>query len=74
MTENVSLHGILLITTIPLESGQVIKISGKPLDCVARVTNHQKNVYGTIKEWHIGMEFLTLQLHNTQGTFVSLSI
>lgn len=73
-TQNVSLHGILLLTTSPLTDGQIIKIVSKPLDCVAKVTNQQINSFGGNEEWRIGMEFLTLQLHNTQGTFISLSI
>jgi len=74
LTLNVSLHGILLLTTNPLTDDQTIKIVGKPLDCIARVTNQQKNSADTNGEWRIGLEFLTLLLHNSHGTFVSLSI
>ncbi len=71
---NVSLHGILLLTTNSLTNGQIIKITGKPLDCIAKVSNQQINSSDKTQEWRTGLEFLTLQLHNTQGTFVSLSI
>lgn len=73
-TQDVSLHGMQLLTTKAMSSGQIVKITGKALDCVARVVNRQENPNTDTRQWRFGLEFITLYFHRTSGTFVSLDL
>lgn len=72
-THDVSLNGMQLLTTTALETNQIIKITSSTLDAVARVVNRREDRGGLLKKrWRVGLEFLTLRLHQTHGTFVKL--
>ncbi len=73
-TQDVSLNGIQLLTTKAMSDGQIVKITGKTLDSVARVVNHQEIPNADTMQWRIGLEFITLCFHQTHGTFVSLDV
>ena len=72
-THDVSLHGMQLLTNVTLESNQVIKITSSALDAVARVVNQREERCGILsKRWRVGLEFLTLRFHRTQGAFLRI--
>ena len=72
-THDVSLNGMQLLTTTPLEDQQIIKITSSTLDAVARVVNRRQEQYGLFgTRWRIGLEFLTLRFHQTQGAFLRI--
>lgn len=72
-THDVSLNGMQLLTTIALETNQIIKITSSTLDAVACVVNRREDRGGLLKKrWRIGLEFLTLRFHQTHGTFLKL--
>ena len=71
-TQDVSLNGLQMITDTKLEIGQPVKISSSFLDAVARVVNIREDSNVKIKQWRVGLEFLTLRFHETRGTFLSI--
>ena len=72
-THDVSLNGMQLLTSIALENNQIIKISCSPLDAVARVVNRREERSGLLgRKWRVGLEFLTLRFHQTQGAFLKI--
>ena len=74
-THDVSLNGMQLLTSTELANQQIIKISSSTLDAVARVVNRRQEQYGLIsKRWRIGLEFLTLRFHQTQGAFLKIDV
>lgn len=74
-THDVSLHGMQLLTSTELVHHQIIKISSSTLDAVARVVNRRQEQYGLLsKRWRIGLEFLTLRFHQTQGAFLKIDV
>lgn len=73
-TQDVSLHGMQLLTTKAMSSGQIVKITGEALDSVARVVNYQQHPNTDTRQWRFGLEFITLCFHCNFGTFVSLDL
>jgi len=73
-TQDVSLNGMQILAAQSLSEDQVVKITGKFLDSVARVVNQQAQPIGEMKYWRVGLEFITLCFHRTHGTFVSVEI
>ncbi len=74
-THDVSLNGMQLLTSTELANHQIIKISSSTLDAVARVVNRRQEQYGLLsKRWRIGLEFLTLRFHQTQGAFLKIDV
>ncbi len=73
-TQDVSLNGMQLLTTKAMSGGQIVKITGKTLDSVARVVNYLEVPNANTMQWRIGLEFITLCFHQTHGTFVSLDV
>ena len=71
-TQDVSLNGMQLLTTQSMPEHRIIKISSQFLDAVARVVNRQ--VVGQTNSWRVGLAFITLRFHHTNGTFVSAQI
>ena len=63
-----------MLTTISLESGQIVKMKSQVLDAVARVMNYREDYSQGTKLWRIGLEFITLRFYHTQGTFLQLDV
>lgn len=74
-THDVSLNGMQLLTSTELVNHQIIKISSSTLDAVARVVNRRQEQYGLLsRRWRVGLEFLTLRFHQTQGAFLKIDV
>ena len=71
-TQDVSLNGLQMVTSVILQPEQIIKISSKNLEAVARVVNLREDHSILKRRWRVGLEFLTLRFHQTQGTFVKV--
>lgn len=72
-THDVSLHGMQLLTNVALEGNQLIKITSGALDAVARVVNLREERCGILsRRWRVGLEFLTLRFHRSQGAFLKI--
>lgn len=69
-TQDVSLNGMQILTSVYLQPEQIIKVSSRNLEAVARVVNQREDRSILRKRWRVGLEFLTLRFHQTQGTFV----
>ena len=73
-TQDVSLNGMQMLTTISLEDGQIVKLKSQMFDAVARVMNYREDYSQGKKLWRVGLEFITLRFYHTQGTFLQLDI
>ena len=74
-THDVSLNGMQLLTSTELSNKQIIKINSSTLDAVARVVNRRQESYGLLgKRWRIGLQFITLKFHQTQGAFLKIDV
>ena len=71
-TQDVSLNGLQMVTSVFLQQEQIIKISSRSLEAVARVVNLREDRSILRRRWRVGLEFLTLRFHYTQGTFVKV--
>ena len=71
-TQDVSLNGMQMVTSIFLQPEQVIKVSSRNLEAVARVVNYREDHSIIRKRWRVGLEFLTLRFHQAQGTFLKV--
>ena len=69
-TQDVSLNGMQIITSVSLQPEQIIKVTSRNLEAVARVVNQREDHSILRKRWRVGLEFLTLRFHQTQGTFI----
>ncbi len=71
-TQDVSLNGIQMLSHTPLQDGQILKLNSHMLDAVAIVVNVRNDHTILRKRWRIGLEFITLRFHQTQGTFIKI--
>jgi hypothetical protein len=69
--QDVSPTGMCLITTESLDVNQVVKIEGTMLSAVARVVSCRHRERPPFSASLVGVEFLTLDLADSRGTFVS---
>ena len=72
-TQDVSLNGIQMLSQTTVQEGQILKLSSHMLDAVATVANVRKDHTLLIKRWRIGLQFVTLRFHQTQGTFLRIN-
>jgi hypothetical protein len=78
--QDISLKGMQLRTHIELEPGQVLLVTTRVLDAVARVVDSRRLPAGEshgggrreVAPWRAGLEFLTLRIHRSLGAFVSV--
>tara|TARA_R110002049_G_scaffold147342_1_gene310102 strand:+ start:68646 stop:69365 length:720 start_codon:yes stop_codon:yes gene_type:complete len=70
MTQDVSLNGLQVQSSTFVENGEVVKLSSHMLEAVALVVNSRPDHTILRKRWRLGLEFLTLRFHQSQGTFV----
>ena len=73
-TQDISLNGMQILTTMRMYEGQIVKISGESLDSVARVVNQQFQLKDDINYWRVGLEYITLYIHSNYGTFLCIDI
>jgi len=73
-TQDVSLNGIQMLTTISLQEGQIVKMKSQMLDAVARVKNYREDYIRGEKLWRVGLEFITLRFYRIHGTFLKIDI
>lgn len=73
-TQDVSLNGLQMLTTMSLQEGQVLKMKSQTLDAVARVMNYREDYSQGVKLWRVGLEFIALRFYRSHGTFVKLEI
>ncbi len=73
-TQDVSLNGIQIVTSVYMQEGQFVKMNSQMLDAVARVMNSREDYNEGTKIWRVGLEFITLRFYRTQGTFIQLDI
>ncbi len=73
-TQDVSLNGMQMLTTISLQEGQIISMKSHMMDAVARVMNYREDYNQDTKLWCIGLEFITLRFYRAQGMFLKLDI
>lgn len=73
-SQDVSLNGMQMLTTISLHEGQIIKMKSHMMDAVARVMNYREDYVEGVKLWRMGLEFITLRFYKTQGMFLKLDI
>ena len=71
-TQDVSLNGMQLLTPALIPTGQIVKVTGEALDCIARVVNHNESRGPGLARWRLGLEFITVCFSKTHGTFVSV--
>jgi hypothetical protein len=74
MIQDLSPTGMCLIASEPLAIDQVVKIDGAMLSAVARVVSCRSPESSASRLPTVGVEFLTLEFAETQGTFVSQKI
>jgi curved DNA-binding protein CbpA len=72
LVQDISLNGLQLHTVAELQPGQVILIRTDLLDAVARVVDSQPMAGDRSGEWRVGLTFLTMRLHQSRGSFVSV--
>lgn len=78
--QDISLKGMQLRTHIELEPGQILLVTTKMLDAVARVVDSRRlqpsETNGGSRRkpptWRAGLVFLTLRIHRSLGAFVSV--
>lgn len=73
-TEDVSLAGIQLRTGQRLAPGQIIKLDAGVLDAIARVVDSHSVAGNGSALWRNGLEFMTLRIRRSSGTFVSIDV
>ena len=71
MTGDVSLNGMRLITSRPLDVGNVIKLQCDVLEAVAVVKNSAQQRRGFVLDYALGLSFITLRFDRSLGGFVS---
>ncbi len=71
ITGDVSLNGMRLITSRPLEVGNVIKLQCDVLEAVAVVKNSSLQRRGFGLDYAVGLSFITLRFDRSLGGFVS---
>lgn len=69
--EDMSLHGLRLVTSEALAEGQCIKIVSDVVETVAQVTNSSFERRGWTKRCVAGVSFITLRFGRSVGGFVS---
>ena len=72
-TQDVSLNGIQILSHNLLSENQIVKLNSHMLDAVAIVVNVRSDHTILRKRWRIGLEFITLRFHQTQGTFLKIN-
>ena len=72
-TQDVSLNGIQMQSYTAVREGQILKLNSHMLDAVAIVVNVRDDHTLLRKRWRVGLEFVTLRFHQTQGTFVKIN-
>ena len=72
-TQDVSLNGIQMQSYTAVKEGQIVKLNSHMLDAVAIVVNVRDDYTLLRKRWRVGLEFVTLRFHQTQGTFVKIN-
>ncbi len=72
-TQDVSLNGIQILSHTPVSEGQLLKINSHMLDAVAIVVDVREQHTMLKKRWRVGLQYVTLRFHNTQGTFVEVN-
>lgn len=72
-SQDVSLNGIQMQSHTFLKEGQVLKLSSHMLDAVAVVVNVRNDHTILRKRWRVGLQFITLKFHRTQGTFLKIN-
>ncbi len=71
-TQDVSLNGIQMLSNTPVKEGQLLKITSHMLDAVAIVVNVRSDHTILRKRWRVGLQYVTLRFHHTQGTFIKI--
>ena len=72
MTEDVSIRGMCIVSPHQLSPGQILRIDhsfGKAVGVVTRVT---VDYSGWSPQWKVGVQFLTMQVAQRRGVFVSV--
>lgn len=72
-TQDVSLNGIQILTSTQVSEGQLLKINSHMLDAIAVVTNVRADHTLLKKRWRVGLQYVTLRFHSSQGTFVEIN-
>jgi hypothetical protein len=70
-TEDISLHGLCLVTTQDLRKGEQIKIVSKVVEAVARVSHCTHERRNWVTYCVAGVSFLTLRFVRSAGGFIS---
>jgi hypothetical protein len=74
LVHDISLNGMQLRTDTELERDQVVLIRTEVLDAVARVIDCRMSSEESAASWRVGLVFLTMRLHRSRGSFVSVDV
>jgi len=74
LVHDISLNGMQLRTDTELDRDQIVLIRTDVLDAVARVIDSQFLSADSAGSWRVGLVFLTMKLHRSRGSFVSVDV
>jgi curved DNA-binding protein CbpA len=74
LVHDISLNGMQLRTFIELKRDQIVLIRTDVLDAVARVVDSRMTSAESAGSWRVGLVFLTMKLHRSRGSFVSVDV
>lgn len=74
LVQDISPNGLQLHTSTELQNGQVVLIQTDVLDAVAQVVDSRRIDAQLAATWRVGMAFLTIKLHRSRGSFVSVDV
>jgi hypothetical protein len=73
-TEDISINGARFLSAFELAAGQIVKLDGAFCTAVGVVRHAQVEPESRPPRWCIGVEFLTLQIKQPRGAFVSTQV
>ncbi len=71
VSEDVSVSGMRLVTHVELVTGDRVRLDCDFCSAVAIVRHVRRHGAAAARQWHIGVEFLTLRIRRGKGVFVS---
>jgi hypothetical protein len=74
LVHDISLNGMQLRSFTELTQDQIVLIRTDVLDAVARVIDSQMLSAESAGSWRVGLVFLTMKLHRSRGSFVSVDV
>jgi hypothetical protein len=73
-TEDVSITGMRLISAHEMFRGERLRIECSFCDAVGVITYVEEDATNQTRQWHVGIQFLTLYFKQNRGAFLSLEV